>query len=150
MGEPVEAGPFVELGDQIIGGGEQDGVTPGGAVGGPRGVGQVGGGGIGADVDAVVVDVEADSGGISGAHRQAGGGFGLAGFGVGEAHDGAQGDGVVALGQVAQDTAGRDRGQLLVVADEAHAGPAGKGVGDEGVEVCGRGHAGFVDDEQGV
>ncbi|ETA89980.1 hypothetical protein O984_24665 [Mycobacterium avium 05-4293] len=107
-GEPVEAGAFVELGDQIVGGGQQDGVTTGGAVGGPRGVGHVGGGGVGADMDAVMVDVEADSGGVSGADGQAGGGFGLAGFGVGETHDGAQRDGVVGLGEVAQHTAGRD------------------------------------------
>ena len=150
MGEPVEAGAFVELGDQVVGGGQQDGVAAGGAVGGPRCVGHVGGGGIGADMDTVVVDVEADSGGVTGADGQAGGGFGFPGFGVGEAHDGAQGDGVVALGQVAQDAAGGDGGQLLVIADQAHAGPARQRVGDEGVEVGGGGHAGFVDDEQGV
>ncbi|ETA89981.1 hypothetical protein O984_24670 [Mycobacterium avium 05-4293] len=38
----------------------------------------------------------------------------------------------------------------MVIADEAHAGPARERVGDEGIEVGGGGHAGFVDDEQGV
>ena len=55
---------------------------------------------------------------------------------MGEAHDGAQCDGVVAFGEVAQDAAGGDRRQLLVVADEAHAGAASQRVGDEGVEVA--------------
>lgn len=101
-------------------------------------------------MDAVVVDVEADSGGVSGAEGKAGGGFGGPGFGVGEPHDGAQGDGVVGLGEVAQDAAGGDGGQLLVIAGEAHAGPARQRVTDEGVQVDGGGDAGFVDDEQGV
>jgi hypothetical protein len=57
---------------------------------------------------------------------------------------------VLCLGEVAQDAAGRDGGQLLVVADEAHAGPARQRVPDHGVQVEGAGHAGFVDDEQGV
>jgi hypothetical protein len=39
-------------------------------------------------MDAVVVDVEADAGGIAGAEGQAGGPFGAPGVGVGEAHDG--------------------------------------------------------------
>ena len=69
---------------------------------------------------------------------------------VGEPYDGAQGDGVVGVGEVAQDAAGRDGGELLVVADEAHAGPARERVPDDGVEVERGGHAGFIDDEQGV
>ena len=101
-------------------------------------------------MDAVVVDVEADAGGVAGADGQAGGGFGGPGFGVGEPHNGAQGDGLMAIGEITQNAAGRDGGELLIVADEAHAGPARQRVGDDGVEVQSGGHAGFVDDEQGA
>ena len=118
---------------------------PAAGVGRPGLVGHVGGGALGADMDPLVVDVEADRGRVTGAQREAGGGFGLPGFGVGEAHHGAQGDGVAGLGEIAQHTAGREGGQLLVIADEAHAGTARHGVGDEGVEVQCGGHTGLVE-----
>ena len=56
----------------------------------------------------------------------------------------------MAIGEITQNAAGRDGGELLIVADEAHAGPARQRVGDHGVEVQRGGHAGFVDDEQGA
>ena len=135
LGEAVKAGAFVEFGDQRVGGGKQDRVAAGSQVGGPGLVGHVRGGGIGADMHPVVVDVEPDRGGVTGADGKAGGGFGGPGFGVGEAYDGAQGDGVVGVGEIAQNAAGADRRQLLIVADEAHAGAARHRVSDEGVEV---------------
>lgn len=101
-------------------------------------------------MDAVVIDVEADAGGVAGADGQAGGGFGLPGLGVSEAHDGAQSDGLVAIGEVTQDAAGGDGSQLLVITDEAHTGPACQGVGDHDVEIQRGGHTGLVDDQQGV
>ena len=75
-GQAVGAGAGVELVDDVVGRGEQDGVPAGGQVGPPRLVGHVGGGLVGADVDAVVVDVEADAGRVGVVQRQAGGGFG--------------------------------------------------------------------------
>ena len=59
-GEPVEAGARVQVGGQLPGGGQHDGVQSGGPVGGPGLVGVVDGGGGVADVDAVVVGVVAD------------------------------------------------------------------------------------------
>lgn len=69
---------------------------------------------------------------------------------VSEAHDGAQSDGLVAIGEVTQDAAGGDGSQLLVITDEAHTGPACQGVGDHDVEIQRGGHTGLVDDQQGV
>ena len=146
VGETVQAGAFVEFGDLFVGGRQQDGVPPGCDVGGPGGIGHVGGVLVGADVHALVVDVERDAGGIAVAHRQTGRAF----AGIGEPHDGRKGQGVVACGDVADHPAGRDRRQLLVVADQAHAGSAREGVADDGVKVEGGCYAGFVDDEQRV
>ncbi len=49
---------------------------------------------------------------------------------------------------VAQDAAGADGGELLVVPDEADAAAGVDDVADDGVEAEGVGHAGFVDDHQ--
>ena len=117
-GEAVGAGAGVEVVDDVVGGGEQEAVARRRPVGPPRSVGHVGGGFVGADVDAVVVDVEADAGGVGVVQRQPGGGFG----GGVEPHDFGQGERVGGFGDVAQHPAGRDRGQLAVVADQAHAG----------------------------
>jgi hypothetical protein len=57
--------------------------------------------------------------------------------------------GAVALLDVAEDAAGADRGELLIITDQAHAGTAADGELDGGVEEEGVGHAGFVDDHQG-
>ena len=101
---------------------------------------------VGADMHAPVVDVEADAGGIAVAHAR------LAALSAGSG-SGPPSTGCRASWRAAMSLhhpAGRDRGQLLVVADQAHAGAAGQGVADDGVEVEGRCLAGFVDDEQGV
>src|SRR6476659_536286 len=75
-GEAVDAGAGVERADDVGGGGQQYGVCAGGQVGSPRVVGHVGGGVVGADMDAVVVDVEADAGRVGVVQRQPGGSFG--------------------------------------------------------------------------
>ena len=145
-GEPVGAGADVQLGGQLAGGGEHDRVQAGGPVGGPGGVGLVGDGGQVADVDPVVVDVEPEAGGVAGADGQAGGGFGL----VAEPDQLGEGDGAGGGLDVAQDAAGGDGGQLPVVADEADAGaPLEREPGHRG-QVAGGGHAGLVDDDQGL
>ena len=146
VGETVQAGPFVELGDLFVGGCKQDGVAPGCDVGGPGGIGHVGGVLVGADMHTPVVDVVGDAGGVALAHRQTGRAF----AGIGEPHHRREGQGFVACGDVADHPAGRDGGQLLVVADQAHAGSARQRVTDDGVKVEGGRFAGFVDDEQRV
>ena len=73
------------------------------------------------------------------------GGFG----GVGEAMQLGQVEGAVAMLNVAEDAAGADRGELLIIADQADPGTATDGELDRGVEGQGVGHAGFVDDQQG-
>ena len=50
---------------------------------------------------------------------------------------------------VAKHTAGADRGELLIISDQADARTPSDGELDGGVEGQGVGHAGFVDDHQG-
>ena len=53
------------------------------------------------------------------------------------------------VGDVAKDTAGADRGELLIISDQADTCTASDGELDGGVEGEGVGHAGFIDDQQG-
>ena len=50
---------------------------------------------------------------------------------------------------VAEHTAGADRGELLIITDQSDVRTAIDGELDGGVEGQGVGHAGFVDDHQG-
>jgi hypothetical protein len=79
------------------------------------------------------------------AQRQGGGAFG----GVGEPHQLGQVQRPVGGGDVAQDTAGADRGELLVVPDETHGPAAGDHELDGGGQGQGVGHPGLVDHDQG-
>ena len=56
--------------------------------------------------------------------------------------------GAVGVGDVAQHTAGADRGELLIISDQSDTRTAIDGELDGGVEGDGVGHAGFVDDHQ--
>ena len=58
-------------------------------------------------------------------------------------------EGTVGVGDVAKDTAGADRGELLIISDQADTCTAADGELDCGVEGEGVGHAGFIDDQQG-
>ncbi len=49
---------------------------------------------------------------------------------------------------VAEDTAGADRGELLIITDQPDTRTAFDGELDGGVEGEGVGHAGFIDDHQ--
>ncbi len=93
-----------------------------------------------------MVEVEAERGGLAFAQREGGGAF----CGVGEPEEFGEPEGAVVGLDVAQDAAGADRGELLVVADEPDAAAALQDVGDGVVEGDGVGHAGFVDDHQGL
>ena len=144
-GQPVQSGALVEFGDEVVGGCQQDGVAACGHIVCPGVVGHVGGDVVGADMHPVVVEVERQTGRVAVAQCEAGRTFGFADVGVGEAHHGVQGERVVARGDVAQHSAGGDGGQLLVVADQAHAG-AGcdsliwpQGDGSKWLHLCGGG-----------
>ena len=67
---------------------------------------------------------------------------------VGEAMQLRQAEGAVALLDVAEDTAGADRGELLIIADQSDTRTAIDGELDGGVDGEGVGHSGFVDDQQ--
>ena len=95
-------------------------------------------------MDAVAVEVEPERLGLPVAQGEGGGGFG----GVGEPHQLAQLQRAVGGGDVAQDAAGADRGELLVVPDEPDLPAAGGDELDGGGQGEGVGHAGLVDDHQ--
>ncbi|SHQ63950.1 Uncharacterised protein [Mycobacteroides abscessus subsp. abscessus] len=145
-GNAVGLGALIEFGDRRSGGRQHDAVDALIDVGTPRGVGHVRGGRIGADVHALIVEIEAQGGRIGLAQRQTSGRFGR----VGEPNNGRQGGCPGDVSDVAQDTAGTDGGELLIVADEHDRGAAAACMGDEGIEVQGGGHARFVDQDQGV
>ena len=79
------------------------------------------------------------------AQGQGGGAFG----GVGEPHQLGQVQRAVGGGDVAQDAAGADRGELLVVPDQPDLPAAGGDEVDGGVQGEGVGHPGLVDHDQG-
>jgi hypothetical protein len=54
----------------------------------------------------------------------------------------------VGVCDVAEDAAGADRGELLIISDQAHDRTAIDGEPDGGIQGQGVGHAGFVDDQQ--
>ena len=144
LAEAVGAGATVELADELAGGGKHDRVVPGVAVVAPGVEDLVGQGGLVPDVDAPAVQVEAERLGHSLAQRQGGGAFG----GVGEPHELGQVQGAVGGADVAQDTAGADCGELLVVADQPD-GPAPVGdEADQPVQGDGVGHPCFVDHDE--
>jgi hypothetical protein len=60
-----------------------------------------------------------------------------------------QPEGAVCVDDVAEDTAGADRGELLIITDQSDTRTAIHGEVDGGVEGDGVGHAGLVDDQQG-
>ena len=112
--EAVVAGAAVEVGDEFAGGGEHDRVQSGGSVGRPSGEGILGDGGEVADMDAAVVEVEAECARVAVAEGERGGGFGR----VGEAVQLGELQGAVGVFDVAEDAAGADGGELLVVTDQ--------------------------------
>lgn len=96
--------PLVEFGHQIVGGGQQQGVVVLLVVLSPGLECHVDGHRVGADMDALVVDVERDTRRITLAQSESGLGFG----GRGEPHHLRQGDGSAVVGEVAQHASGAD------------------------------------------
>ena len=139
-------GSAVEVGDEFAGGGEHDRVEPGGPVGNPRSEGVLGGLGEVADVDAADDQGRTPSARVAVAEGEGGCCFG----GVGEAVEFGEVKGAVGVFDVAEDAAGADRGELLIITDQPDTRPAVDGVLDGGVEGQGVGHPGLVDDDQGA
>ena len=144
VGEAVVAGALVELRDQLPGRGQHDRIESTAAVVLP-GVedGVEGGGGV-ADVDPLPVEVEAERFGSAVADGEGGGGFGR----VGEPVQFGEPDRAITGLDVAEDPAGADRGQLLIITDQPDAAAAADDELDGGVEGEGVGHPGLVDDHQ--
>ena len=69
--------------------------------------------------------------------------------GVGEAVQLGEMQGAMGLLDAAEDAAGADRGELLIIPDQPDTRAASDGELDGRVEGEGIGHAGFVDDQQG-
>jgi len=142
--QAVSAGLLVQLADQIAGRGEHDRVQAGGAVGLPGGEDLLGHGGQVADVDPVAVEVETERLALALAQGQRRCALG----GVGEPDELGQLQRAVGGSDVAQHAAGADRGELLVVTDQADAATALEDVGDSGVQGKGVGHARLVDHDE--
>lgn len=147
-GESISAGASVDGVDQVTRRGEQDGVQSGRALGSPCSVRLIEAGGGVADVDALVVGVVRDRGRITVTQGKRRGCLGVvrAAVGVSEPRDVGEGRSTV----LAQDAAGADRGQLLIVADQADGSTTADHSIDSRGEVEGAGHAGLVDDEERV
>ena len=96
-------------------------------------------------MDPPVVEVEVERAWVPVPERQRGVGLG----GVGEAVQLGELQGAVADLDVAEDAAGADGGELLVVTDQPDNPTAGNDEVDNGVEGEGVSHSGFIDDHQG-
>ena len=145
MIEAVVAGSPVEFGDRFAGGGEHDRVEPGRSVGNPSIERILSCGGQVADMNTAVIKVEVQPRRVSVAEGKRRGRFG----GVGEAMQLGQAEGAVAVGDVAKHAAGADRGELLIISDQADIRTTSDSELHCRVEGEGVGHAGFVDDHQG-
>ena len=144
-GEPPRGlRPQVERPHQLPRRSEHHAVTSARALAGPRIEYLVGTGDCIADVDPVVIEVEAKSRRVAVAQIEGRLGFSW----VGEADQLVEVERAVGGGDVTQYAAGTDRGQLLVVPNEPYDGTTIDGVRDDPVESEGVGHAGLIDHHQ--
>ena len=144
VAEAMIAGAAVELGDELAGRGEHDRVESGRSIGNPSGERILGGLGEITDMNTAMIEIEAECAGIAFAQGERGLCFGR----VGEAVQLGELQGAVNVLDVAEDAAGADRGELLIITNQPDTRPAVDGELDGGVEGQGVGHAGFVDDDQ--
>jgi hypothetical protein len=141
----VVAGALVELADQFPGGGEHARIQAAAPVGLPCREDVLGQGGEVADMDALLVEVEAERFGPAVAEGEGCEAFG----GVGKPVQLGEPEGSVGVGDVAEHPAGADRGELLVVTDQPDAAAAFDDEVDGGIEGKGVGHPGLVNQDQG-
>jgi hypothetical protein len=138
-------GTAVELGDQRPSGGNHDRIESGRSVADPSVERSLGRGGYVADVDTAVIKVEVECLRFAFSEGERCCRFGR----VGEAVQLGQAEGAVALLDVAEHTAGADRGELLIITDQPDTRTAIDGELHGRVEGQGVGHARFVGDHQG-
>ena len=126
----MRPGATVEFGDKLAGGGEHDRVKSRRSVGNPSGERILSGVGHVADMNAIVIKVEVERRRLAFAE-----GEGCCRFGrVGEAVQLGEMQRAVGLFDVAEDAAGADRGELLIITDQPDTRPASDGELDGGVE----------------
>src|SRR5215217_5869186 len=107
----MRAGTAVEFGDQVAGGGEHDRIKPSRPVGNPSTEHILGRGGHVADIDPPMIKVEVERLWFAVAEGERCCRFG----GICEAMELGQAERAVGLFDVAEDTAGTDRGELLII-----------------------------------
>ena len=143
--QAMGSGAAVEFGDQVAGGGEHDRVEPSRSVGSPSAERILGGGGEVADMDAALIKVEVERLGLPSRRASEA----AASAGSVKRCSSVEAEGAVDVFDVAQDAAGADRGELLIITDQPDTRTTIDDELDGGVEGEGVGHAGFVDDHQG-
>ena len=143
--EAVVSGSPVQLGHLIAGRGKHDRVEPSRSIGNPRVERILSRGSHVADMNTAVIKVEHQPRMVALADGKRCCRFG----GVGEAMQLSQPEGAISVLDVAKYTAGADRGELLIITDQAYVRTPANGELHSGVQRQGVGHAGFVDDQQG-
>ena len=126
----MRTGTSVQFGDEVPGGGDHDRVEPSCSIGNPRVERILCRGGDVADMDPAVIKVELQPRRVAVAEGERCCRFG----GVGEAMQLGQAEGAVGVFDVAEDTAGADRGELLIISDQSDVRTAIDGELDGGVE----------------
>ena len=137
-------GAAVEFSDELAGGSEHDRVQSNRSILNPSGEGIIGDLGEITDMNTAMIEIEAECAGIAVPQGERGFWFGR----VGEAVQLGKLQGAVNVLDVAEDAAGSDRGELLIITNQPDTRPAADGEPDCGVEGQGVGHAGLVDDDQ--
>src|SRR5215208_3406562 len=107
----MRSGTLVQVGDQVAGGCDHDRVEPSGSVGNPGAERILSCGGQVADMDPAVIKVELERPGVAVAESERCCCFGR----VGEAMQLVEMQGTVLVLDVAEDSAGADRGELLII-----------------------------------
>ncbi len=146
--QPVIAGQFVQPADRVAAGGQEQARPAGGKVGSPGVECLVDGGAGFPDVDASLREVVLKRGRVAAPDAERRGRL----LRVGEAVEFGEADRRpqrrALLGQVAEDATRGDRGQLLVVPDQADAASSLENTVDDGREVLGSHHPRLVDDDE--
>jgi hypothetical protein len=123
-------GSAVELSDELAGRSEHDRVESDGSVGNPRKEPILGDLGEITDINTAMIEIEAECAGISFPQGERGFCFGR----IGEAVQLGELQGAVNVLDVAEDTAGADRGELLIITNHPDTRPAVDGQSDCRVE----------------
>jgi hypothetical protein len=126
----VCAASSVQFGDEVAGGAIMIASSPAASVGNPSREGSLRGGGEVTDMNAAMIKVEVECLGFAFAEGELSCRFTR----VDEAMQLGQAEGAVALLDVAEDIAGADRGELLIISDQSYVRTAIDGELDGGVE----------------